>query len=118
MTANEYQDGEYYLSVTFTEGDEIKVAHATNDNFDAWYPQTGGNYVIDANHAGTKTIFFRPAGNAEWADFGGYFYIAPNTPTACENVAADAKAVKVLRNGMLVIESNGKQYNVLGEVIR
>ena len=35
-----------------------------------------------------------------------------------ENTAVDAKAVKSFRNGMLVIEKNGKFYNALGAEVK
>ena len=37
-----------------------------------------------------------------------------NFPTAISNTAAESKAVKSFRNGQLMIEKNGKIYNVLG----
>lgn len=40
------------------------------------------------------------------------------TSTALDNAAVEAKAVKVVRNGMLLIEKDGKTYNVLGTVVR
>ena len=45
-------------------------------------------------------------------------YITPNGGTGINNTAVDAKAVKVLRNGMLVIEKAGVNYNVMGQIVR
>ena len=38
--------------------------------------------------------------------------------TAIDNTNADAKTTKILRNGMLVIEKNGKLYNALGVEVK
>ena len=38
--------------------------------------------------------------------------------TAISNTAVEAKAVKSLENGMLVIEKAGKKYNVMGQIIK
>ena len=39
-------------------------------------------------------------------------------PTGIDNTNADAKAIKSFRNGMLVIEKNGKFYNALGAELK
>ena len=45
--------------------------------------------------------------------------LVPNdAPTAIEQTNADAKAIKSFRNGMLVIEKNGKFYNALGAELK
>ena len=42
----------------------------------------------------------------------------PDPDTAVEDVAAGTKAVKVIRDGQLLIEKNGKTYNVMGAEVR
>jgi len=39
-------------------------------------------------------------------------------PTALDNTAVESKAVKTIKNGQLLIEKDGKFYNVLGTVVR
>lgn len=39
-------------------------------------------------------------------------------PTALDNTEVGAKAVKTLKNGVLIIEKNGKKYNIIGSEIR
>ena len=68
-------DGEYKLETTLTAGDEIKVIQSVGGNW-TWYPG-GNNYVVDEAHAGDVTIYFRNTYQSAWAEFGGYFYIAP-----------------------------------------
>ena len=38
--------------------------------------------------------------------------------TALDNTDVNAKAVKVLKNGVLIIEKNGKKYNIIGAELR
>ena len=121
FAANLDQEGEYYLeNVTLAAEDSLKVVYVEDDAIVTWYPQGEAipNYGVDANHAGTKTIYFRPGatGGEDW--YYGTIYIAPNSATAIINTEAEAKAVKTLKNGILVIEKNGKAYNVLGIQIR
>ena len=47
-----------------------------------------------------------------------YFWMGSNDPTAISNTAADAKAVKVLRNGQFLIIKGEKTYNVMGAIVR
>lgn len=110
--------GEYILAdITLAADDSLKVVKVEDDEIITWYP-AGDNYVVDANHAGVKTIYFRADGQGGEGWFAGCIFIAPNDPTAITNVNADAKAVKSLKNGILMIEKDGKVYNVIGLQIR
>ena len=77
---NTATSGEYMLTTTLAENDEIKVVRVENDAIAEWFP--GGdaaNYVVDAAHAGeAKTIYFKPSYQSDWAAFGGYFFIEAN----------------------------------------
>lgn len=108
-------EGEYILHFTLADGDAIKVVGVEN-GVETWYPEgMGTEYTVDAAHAGEKDIYFRPAGNAEWAAFGGFIYIAPNAEEAIIiNTEDGIKAVKVIENGQMVIIKAGVRYNVLG----
>ena len=76
FTENPGNPGEYMLSTTLSAGDGIKVASFANGEATAWYPDGMDNeYTVDAAHAGSVTIYFKPDGNSEWSAFGGYFYI-------------------------------------------
>lgn len=76
---------EYKLSTTLAEGQQIKVVLVSNGSqLGPWYPD-GDNYTVDASHAGNKVVYFRPNYNSDWAEFGGYFYIA-DPPTYRVNV--------------------------------
>ena len=115
------ETGEFSLETTLTEGAVFKVVRVEGDVIINWYGiQTSeqnpdGNYIVDAAHAGEKTIYFRPEWNEDWA---GHIYVAPNETTAISNTAADAEAVKVLHNGMLLIRKGNKTYNIMGQAVK
>ena len=60
-----------------------------------------------------KTVDFTNLLEGDWA---GITY--ESTPTALDNTEVDAKAVKVLRNGILLIEKNGHTYNAMGQLVK
>ena len=108
--------GEYMLDYKFAKGDEIKVIRLFRDDYEAWYNDGGGNYVITEELAGDVTIYFRPEGNAEWGYF--YFTVIKKMPTAIDNTAVDAEILKTFENGQLIIIKNGVRYNAQGAVVR
>ena len=57
----------------------------------------------------------KPETGFVWAE--DLTYVAPSA-TAISNTAVEAKAVKSLENGILVIEKAGKKYNVMGQIIK
>jgi len=115
FAVNPAAEGEYMLATTLTEGDEIKVTSSKN----AWYPDgMDNNYVIDAAHAGDVNVYFRPDGQGGEGWHYGFFYVEVIVKQAVENTAIEGKAVKSFRNGMLVIEKNGKIYNALGTELK
>ena len=109
-------EGEYMLNTTLTEGDQIAVVMVANNVISMYY-YGASFYYVDANHAGATTIYFRPEGNAEWTETGGYFYVVPTSTTGIEETIAAGKAAKVLRNGQILILKGDKMYNVMGAVI-
>ena len=119
FAANPEAVGEYVLNTTLAEGQKIKVVKVENNAIVAWYPDgMGTEYTVDAAHAGEKDIYFQETYKTDWATFGGYFWMGSNDPTAISNTAADAKAVKVLRNGQILIKKGDKTYNVIGAIVR
>ena len=114
---NEHVDGEYLLNTTLTEGDQIAVISVYGNAIDRYY-YGEQFYYVDADHAGAATIYFRPAGNEEWTENGGYFYVANNGDEGVSNTVVEGKAFKTISNGMLIIEKAGVRYNVMGQIIR
>ena len=78
---------EYKLMTTLEEGQQIKVVLVSNGTqLGPWYPDGEGNeYTVDAAHAGTKIIYFRPDYNSDWSAFGGYMWI-DDPPTYHVNI--------------------------------
>ena len=72
---NPSNSSEYLLSTTLTAGQELKVVKVEGGATSTWYPG-GNNYIVDNDHAGSVTIYFKPDYNSDWSAFGGYFYIA------------------------------------------
>ena len=120
FVANPANEGEYMLQdITLTEGTTLKVIGTTDGGTTkTWYPDgTGNDYTVDAAHAGIVSVYFRPEGGQQgW--YEGYFYVTEATPQGIEHTNANAKAIKSFRNGMLVIEKNGKFYNALGVEVK
>ena len=107
--------GEFTLETQLEAGMLLKVV-GISEGEETWYPagfQDG--YEVDAAHAGLKTVYFRPAGNEDWAAFGGYIYI--DATQAVSNVNAAANTNRYLRDGQVFIQIDGKTYNVLGQKI-
>lgn len=120
FVANPANEGEYMLQdITLTEGTTLKVIGTTDGGTTkTWYPDGMGNdYTVDAAHAGIVSVYFRPEGGQQgW--YEGYFYVTEPTPQGIEQTNANTKAIKSFRNGMLVIEKNGKFYNALGVEVK
>lgn len=107
--------GEFTLETQLEAGMLLKVV-GISEGEETWYPagfQDG--YKVDAAHAGLKTVYFRPAGNEDWAAFGGYIYI--DATQAVSNVNEAANTNRYLRDGQVLIQIDGKTYNVLGQKI-
>ena len=115
--ANPATQGEYMLTTTLAAGDQLQVVQVVSDAITNWFPGgEGNNYVVDANHNGSKTIYFRPdrQGGQDW--HMGCMYIAANE-TNINNVGGEAKAVKLIQNGKVIIRVNGENYTVLGQKV-
>jgi len=106
---------EYALEIELKENDGLKVVKVENKAVVTWYPEGMGNeYVVDADHAGKKTVYFRPAYVEEWAAFGGFIFIPANGGEGLNDLNASEKAVKVIRDGQIFIIKGNKTFNVLG----
>ena len=113
------ENEEYQIAVTLAENDEFKVVKVENDAIKFWYPDgENNNYLVDADHAGQATISFRP--NADGGEDWHYnvIYVAVNGGAGIDNTAVDAKAVKMIKNGMLLIIKGDKTYNVMGQIVK
>ena len=117
FAANPDNEGEYQLAVNFAENDQVKVAYVENDQIIFWYPK-GDNYTVDHNHAGPTSMYFRPDYFDDWNAFGGYFYIVPTNHVGVDNVDAAQQAVKMLREGQIIIIRGEHIYTPMGQMIK
>jgi hypothetical protein len=117
--ANPEAEGEFMLATTLAEGDEIKVI-GNNGLSTIWYPAgMGNNYVVDADHAGDVTIYFRPDGQGGEGWYEGFFFVEVAAPQAIDEIVnRKSSNRKFINDGMLLIERDGKTYNVLGTMVR
>jgi hypothetical protein len=72
LAANEAAEGEYFLDKTFADGDSIKAVKVENGAITAWYKDgMDADSEYHLTEAGGKTgectVYFRPAGNADWS---------------------------------------------------
>ncbi len=66
LVLNEQADGvEYMIDMTLAEGDEFKVFENNGTADGVWHPGAA-NYVVDADHVGEATVYFRPNGKDGW----------------------------------------------------
>ena len=112
---NEGAEGEYQLAVTLTEGAELKVVKSESDIL-TWYG--ANNYVVPAEFGREVIIYFRPEANQEWSALDGHIYVAIDPQTGINNTEDGIKAVKVLRDGQILIMKGDKTYNVMGAIVR
>jgi hypothetical protein len=113
------ENEEYKIEVTLAEGDAFQVVSVANDVIAVWYPGgTENNYVVDAEHAGQSVIYFRPNadGGEDW--FHNKIYVAAAGGTGIDNTAINAKAEKMIKNGMLLIIKGDKTYNIMGQIVK
>ena len=117
FAVNPENDKEYQLNITLAVEDSLKVVYVADDVITTWFPAEGDNYGVDANHAGATTIYFRPdyQGGEDW--FAGCLYVVP-TSTVDINITNDGvQAIKVLRNGQILIIKGEKTYNAQGILV-
>ena len=96
----------------------MKVVKVEGNALKQYYPSRDDNFVIDADHAGQKDIYFRPQGNTEWTDFYGFLWIEASQGTGLDNNADDVKAVKIMRDGQFYILKGGKIFSITGQLVK
>ena len=115
---NPDNEAEYKLAINLDVNTEIKVVYVENDAIVTWFPAEGENYVIDDHHNGATTVYFRPdyQGGEDW--FAGCIYVVPTSTVDITNIDANAPAVKILRDGQLLIIKGEKTFNVQGQLVK
>ncbi len=114
----EHKSGEWKLSTSLTEGDQIKVVTVESNAIVYKFPNNDNFYTVDSDHDGSVNIYFTNNYKEDWAAFGGYIYVEQDKGTALDNTVDDKKAVKRIVDGQLVIEREGKRFNALGAEVK
>ena len=117
FAVNPDNDKEYQLNYTFAIGDSIKVVEVKEDEIITWFPAEGANYGIDDHHNGATTVYFRPdyEGGDDW--YAKCIYVVPTSTVDIEITNDGVQAIKVLRNGQILIIKGEKTYNALGILV-
>ncbi len=88
----------------FDEGEEVVLTATANANYE----------FVEWSNGSTENPFIAPA----CMDATVTAIFQPNSPTAIMNTQSEEKAIKVLRDGQLLIICNGRTYNVLGTEVK
>ena len=115
---NPDNDTEFQLTTNLAENAEFKVVYVENDAIVTWFPNEGGNYVVDQNHKGITTIYFRPNYNGEEGWHAGCIFVVPTGTVDVDAIDANAPAVKVLREGQILIIKGNKTFNAQGQLVK
>ena len=111
--------GDYVLGVAAGQGVTLPTdMAAANEGAWRWAVHAFFNATTGAN--GAAGTDFTEAGKPE--NWGPYYLAAQEgeeeVPTSLENVAVTVKAVKIIKNGQLVIEKDGVLYNAQGAILK
>ena len=116
--ANPGQEGEYVAKMFLTPEYIIKVVYSEDgENIKTWFPEGEGNAYGEHGEittSGACTLYFRPNkdGGEDW--FAGCLYVVVDEQQGIEDLNASEKAIKIIRNGQIVILKGEKAYNILG----
>ena len=112
------ETNEFSINLTLRLNDEFKVVRVVDDVIQEWYPAEGDNYVVDDHHYGATTVYFRPNynGNEDW--FAGCIYVLPTSTVDIDNLDTNAPAVKILRDGQILIIKGTKTFNIQGQLVK
>ena len=117
FTQNPENEAEYLFPTLLTEGDEFKVVYIEDGEWydEDYFPGDGaGNFVVDAAHAGEKTIYFRPdyQGGEDW--YYNCIFVPANGGNGLDKIISSGKATKIMRDGQIRIIKGNKTFNLLG----
>ena len=109
ITCSPAENGSVSAKATANYGEVVTLTVSPNDDYVATNVSYNGTTIIPVENVYS---FIMPA---EAVTVTATF---AKSSTAVENVESSAKAVKTLKNGVLIIEKNGKKYNIIGSEIR
>ena len=111
---------------TKLEANMTEIPYTFSDEYDIYndgiYLNQSESELRSWDKLGLQTIY-RAAGEEHkstinWFDVHAYWVAVDGGESAVENAEVALKAVKRIENGQLIIEKNGKLYNVLGTIVK
>ena len=136
---NPSKDGYAVYNTTAIPGKITKITMTkASGNTRTWNAYVSTSAMTEADAEGSTALTSQEvASTTNWDVTGtnAYFYLevtdgatvigsivieyeVVTPPTALDNTEVEGKAVKVLRNGILLIEKNGHTYNAMGQVVK
>ena len=129
MSENE---GVYSVSIALEEAEEPVEFQiiSVQDPYKKWYGQQNAGYSMDENNCTGWELKEGGSNIGLIASKSGYYsfqytpatklisVVYPSGGSALDNTDAAVKAVKTLENGQLIIEKNGKRYDVFGNTVK
>lgn len=105
------------VTIEATTPPDVKYEIGSSYEADSWggFDPSGKTLYVPKSEGSTVLAAYQAANC--WKLFGTIAEI-PDTPTALDNTSANAKAVKRLVNGQLLIERDGKTFNAQGVQVR
>ena len=117
VTKSEKRQGIYLNVLDKTGKKDVEIYYSAEQVPEAWVEggKVSGSIIGTWKYYESGKVYeIIPQEGFKWADLT---YSAGGA-TAIDNTAVEAKAVKTIENGMLIIEKAGVRYNVMGQVIR
>ena len=110
---------EFFIKLDLKTTDQFKVIESTEDQtgIKTWFPDPSDNFGQNGEITkdGNYTIYFRPDYNGPDDWFCNCIKIVENEETGLDVVVgANAKSVKIMRNGTMYILRNGVLYTTNG----
>ncbi|MBR4546963.1 MAG: DUF5123 domain-containing protein [Paludibacteraceae bacterium] len=114
LSVNPANEDEYMINYALEQGNEFKVVKMSHDNA-TWYPDgVDNNYVVDANHDGNMTIYFRPDGQGGQGWHEGYIYVGVAPYVREDAIAAKWGTICLPWNATLV---NAEAFYITNEIV-
>lgn len=104
LDKNPADSDEWMVNAKLAEDDSFKVVKIEKNAIKTWYPDgTGNEYVVDADHAGNREVYFRESPKSDWDDENcggdGYIYVEKDKDVQDDTAAPVLSDAKYYKNG-------------------
>ena len=119
LEVNPSNANEYMITTPLAEGDQLQVVRVYYDDIKDWYP--GGensNYLVDANHAGLKTIYcnIKREGGEGWHQGSIWIDANPENVYARGALTVDKWGTICLPKAVATVENSGAEFYQVSSV--